>query len=166
MKHNDFRIGEDFWCNAVRWRCTDIGTRTIIAIRLDRVDVVQHPGGEVTPLTEAAATADDWFNGPPYAVVEHAFDEDDIVDCAPEPDEAITVHLKGRDLDVEVELPALLTAGIWRGVRRGEIPDVEQYIRNLLMGRLDKPSLAMASKVSAKAEDIMNRYGNTLSELK
>jgi hypothetical protein len=29
MKHSDFRIGQDFWCDAHHWRCTDIGTRTM-----------------------------------------------------------------------------------------------------------------------------------------
>jgi hypothetical protein len=39
MKHNEFRIGGTFWCGGKSWRCTDIGTRVIVAIRLDHVDV-------------------------------------------------------------------------------------------------------------------------------
>ena len=48
MKHADFRLGEMFRCNGQRWRCTDIGTRVITAIRLDH---------EADPS---------WYNGPPY----------------------------------------------------------------------------------------------------
>jgi hypothetical protein len=40
------------------WRCTDVGSRTMIAIKISDYD---DPS---------------WFNGPTYAVVEHVFDED------------------------------------------------------------------------------------------
>ncbi|AVT75418.1 glyoxalase family protein [Rhodopseudomonas palustris] len=68
MNHSDFRIGLEFVTEAGRWRCTDIGTRTITAIRLDRGDDTS------------------WYDGPPYAIAETAFDEDDIASCeiAPE----------------------------------------------------------------------------------
>lgn len=46
MKHGEFRIGGEFWCAGGRWRCTDIGTRTIVGIKLDRVDV-QYGSGSV-----------------------------------------------------------------------------------------------------------------------
>ena len=39
MKHSDFAIGDEFWCGGRQWRCTDIGTRVIVAIRLDAVEV-------------------------------------------------------------------------------------------------------------------------------
>jgi hypothetical protein len=81
MKHADFTIGGMFWCGGRQWRCTDIGTRTIIAIRLDSVDV-----GSTNPelrrtLGYAEAEADGWFKGPPYAVAEDVFDEDSIAGC-------------------------------------------------------------------------------------
>jgi len=41
-------------------RCTDIGTRVIVAIRID-----DHPDDP------------SWYNGPPYAVAESVFDEYD-----------------------------------------------------------------------------------------
>jgi hypothetical protein len=44
-------------------RCTDVGKRTIAAIRLNHDD---------DPA---------WYNGPPYAVVESVFDEFDIEGC-------------------------------------------------------------------------------------
>ena len=54
----------EFTTKTGRLRCTDVGTRTIIAIKLDKDD-------------------DSWYNGPPYAIVEHCFDENDIKGCFP-----------------------------------------------------------------------------------
>ncbi len=70
MEHAEFKIGMEFSTEAGLWRCTDVGTRTIIAIRID-----EH--------------ADDpsWFNGPPYAVLEHALDENDLPACRRRPSE-------------------------------------------------------------------------------
>lgn len=63
MEHSDFGIGKEFRTETGTWRCTDIGTRTIIAIKVsDRDDP-------------------SWFNGPPYAVAEIVFDEDDLEGC-------------------------------------------------------------------------------------
>ena len=86
MQHKDFVIGATFWCSERLWRCTDIGTRTVIAIRIDSVDV-----GSTNPelrraLSQAEAEADGWFNGPPYAVNEVVFDEHYIEGCSLEPD--------------------------------------------------------------------------------
>ena len=63
MKHTQFSIGEVFWCGDKRWRCTDIGSRVIVAIPLDHDD---DPS---------------WYNGPPYAVAEQVFDEYDMEGC-------------------------------------------------------------------------------------
>lgn len=60
MRHEDFTIGQEFETDTGTWRCTDVGTRTIVAIRVSDYD---DPS---------------WFNGPPYAVVETVFDEDDM----------------------------------------------------------------------------------------
>jgi hypothetical protein len=38
MRHSDFQIGCEFMTLAGRWRCTDIGTRTIVAIRIDLIE--------------------------------------------------------------------------------------------------------------------------------
>jgi hypothetical protein len=63
MKHSNFAIGGEFVTASGIWRCTDIGTRTIIAIKIsDKND-------------------QSWFNGPPYAVAEIVFDEDDREAC-------------------------------------------------------------------------------------
>lgn len=62
MNHNDFKIGLEFYMASRKWRCTDIGKRVIIAIKLDAPD-------------------NSWYNGPPYAVNEIALDEYDLKDC-------------------------------------------------------------------------------------
>ena len=63
MQHSDFRIGCEFRTSGGRWRCTDVGTRTIVAIKLNHDD---EPS---------------WYIGPPYKVVEHVFDEYDLEAC-------------------------------------------------------------------------------------
>lgn len=55
LQLHHFTIGREFWTETGRWRCTDMGTRTICAIKLD---------GD--PCN---------WNGPPYSIVEHVFDE-------------------------------------------------------------------------------------------
>lgn len=64
MRHDEFRIGLEFAMGDARWRCTDVGTRTIVAIKLEAPDP-------------------SWFNGPPYAVAEACLDEYDIEACSP-----------------------------------------------------------------------------------
>ena len=63
MSHSDFYIGLEFYTATGRWRCTDVGTRVVIAIRLDAPD-------------------DSWYHGPPYAVAESVLDENDLAGCA------------------------------------------------------------------------------------
>jgi len=60
----EFSIGVKFLCGDKTWLCTDKGTRVIVAICLDKNDK-------------------SWYNGPPYAVAEHVFDEDDQEHCQP-----------------------------------------------------------------------------------
>jgi hypothetical protein len=62
MKPSDFRIGLEFICGSFWWRCTDIGTRTVTAIRLVDDDMV-------------------WYEGPPYMVGEVVLDEAELEDC-------------------------------------------------------------------------------------
>jgi hypothetical protein len=79
MLHDEFRVGETFRCGGKCWRCTDIGERTIAAICLDGVQVTD--GRKDRTLSQAEAEAEGWFNGPPYAVAEEVFDEDDMPGC-------------------------------------------------------------------------------------
>jgi hypothetical protein len=61
MTPSDFSIGTQFTVSDqdILWRCTDVGTRVIVAICLNKADP-------------------SWYHGPPYAVVEHVFDEYDL----------------------------------------------------------------------------------------
>ena len=83
MKHSDFEIGAEFWSDARRWRCTDKGSRVVVAIRVDGADVVRMDGAgtSTTRLSAQEAEREGWFSGPPYAVAEVVFDEDDIGGC-------------------------------------------------------------------------------------
>jgi hypothetical protein len=45
MKHEEFRIGMEFWCGGRRWRCTDVGTRTVVGVCLEPHEVVSIPDG-------------------------------------------------------------------------------------------------------------------------
>lgn len=62
MKLADFKIGLDFIEGPFWWRCTDVGTRTVVAIRLVENDQV-------------------WHQGPPYVLEEVVLDEARLADC-------------------------------------------------------------------------------------
>ncbi len=66
MKKEDFEIGEEFYTATGKWRCTDIGTRVIVAIHLNQQDSRN-------------------YNGPPYSIVEDVFDEYDMDGCSLNP---------------------------------------------------------------------------------
>ncbi len=86
LKHADFRIGQEFLLGSATWRVTDIGSRTVVAIQVDHVDKTVYDAGTGTiriMLTREEAENEGWFNGPPYALVEHAFDEFDQKECKP-----------------------------------------------------------------------------------
>ena len=68
MKLDEFVIGHDFYCGGFRYKCTDIGTRTIAAIRIGEREI-KDPS---------------WLNGPPYAVYEIVMDEEDQIACTKE----------------------------------------------------------------------------------
>ena len=82
MEHSDFKIGTRFVTGSGVWRCTDIGTRTIAAIRLDNFTVTDANGQRT--LTEEEAQKAGYFGGPPYMTVEELFDEYDLEGCEPE----------------------------------------------------------------------------------
>ena len=68
MEHREFSIGLEFVTASGRWRCTDVGTRVIVAVQLNAPDA-------------------SWDNGPPYAVLESVFDEYDFEGCSLDPAE-------------------------------------------------------------------------------
>jgi hypothetical protein len=63
MEKSEFHIGQEFYTASGKWRCTDIGTRIIVAIHLNQEDSRN-------------------YNGPPYPITEHVFDEYDIEGCS------------------------------------------------------------------------------------
>ena len=63
MQHGEFKVGVEFNCGQHRWRCTDVGSRVVIAI------ILEHDDDKT------------WYNGPPYAVLEHVLDENDQKGC-------------------------------------------------------------------------------------
>lgn len=63
MTKEDFYIGLEFYTASGKWRCTDIGTRVVIAIKLDQED----------PRN---------YNGPPYSIAECVLDEYDFAGCS------------------------------------------------------------------------------------
>lgn len=65
MKLGEFSIGLEFTMSDARWRCTDVGTRCVVAIKLD------HPEDP------------SWYKGPPYGVAEYVIDEYDLPVCEP-----------------------------------------------------------------------------------
>ena len=85
MQYSDFSIGLEFWCGGKRWRCTDVGTRVIVAICLEPRETVRL---EQDPLDKSKSKelrfiSDDPrdLNGPPFGVAENVFDEYDIEGC-------------------------------------------------------------------------------------
>ncbi len=68
MKKIDFKIGQTFYTETSKWRCTDIGSRVIIAIELNQENSQD-------------------YSGPPYSSAEYIFNEDKIEDCSLDPDE-------------------------------------------------------------------------------
>ena len=86
MTTKDFHIGQEFWCGGKRWRCTDVGSRVMVAISLEPHEVVSLECDPTDPAKhiERRYMTDDptWLNGPPYAVVEEVFDEDSLKACS------------------------------------------------------------------------------------
>jgi len=86
MKHDEFRIGQQFWCGGRRWRCTDIGSRVIAAICLEpheAVTVERDEDNSANRREHRYMTNDpSWLIGPPYKVAEAVFDEYDIQGCS------------------------------------------------------------------------------------
>ena len=82
MEHSDFVIGETFWTQAGAFRCTDIGTRVVVAVKLGAREVsrTESVDGELR-ITNRIDDDPSWLNGPPYAVEEVVFDENELMGC-------------------------------------------------------------------------------------
>jgi hypothetical protein len=87
MRPHEFKIGKSFWYDETEYECTDLGSRCVLGIKLADMDTVVSQLGEATPetivrLTRAEAEKHRGFKGPPFAVVEHVFDETDLPACS------------------------------------------------------------------------------------
>jgi hypothetical protein len=89
MKHSDFYIGKEFFTGAGKWRCTDVGTRVIVAISLEPRETVRVYYDENGERHEERFMSNDPRDllGPPYSVAEHVFDEYDFDGCYATADE-------------------------------------------------------------------------------
>lgn len=88
MQQSDFSIGLEFWCGDKPWRCTDVGSRVVVAICLAPRDDVQispnHDDKAQSIRTSYASDDPRDLYGPPYGVAEHVFDENDLGGCSVE----------------------------------------------------------------------------------
>ena len=89
MKHADFHIGTEFFTGAGKWRCTDVGTRVIVAISLEPREMERVHYDENGERHEERFISTDPRDllGPPYSVVEHVFAEYDLDGCYTTADE-------------------------------------------------------------------------------
>lgn len=91
MLHAEFSIGKDFTCGGKEWRCTDIGTRIIVAICVSQITTTRFNTkigvGSKRILNKTEAETEGWFKGPPYSLDEVVFNEDDFSACAPTSDD-------------------------------------------------------------------------------
>lgn len=83
MKRSEFQIGTEFFTAAGKWRCTDVGTRVIVAVSLEPRAMVRVQYSESGERSEECFTSDDPHDlvGPPYVVAEQVFDEYDLEGC-------------------------------------------------------------------------------------
>ncbi|MGK7870862.1 hypothetical protein [Falsiroseomonas sp. E2-1-a20] len=89
MKHSEFTIGAAFASGHGLWRCTDVGTRTVVAIRIDAAEVVAVMGGRETVSVVDPRRDPSWLNGPPFALAEVVFDEYDFPALSPVAEEDV-----------------------------------------------------------------------------
>ncbi len=89
-KPSDFKIGDEFDYHGKTYRVTDIGTRTIVVIRIDKADIasrIRKSEIDIRSISREEAEKAGWFKGPPYAVAEHVFDEDHFAGMEDDDDE-------------------------------------------------------------------------------
>lgn len=114
MEHVDFSMDLMFYTATGRWRCTDVGARTVVAIPIEG------------PLAHADPS---WQNGPPYAVAETVFDEHDLPGCSLEPyppgasDGAVAL-LRGRAVSLPTIPLALAVVMDARNLMLTQHPDL------------------------------------------
>lgn len=97
MTKDQFQIGLNFNCGDRNWRCTDIGNRVVIAI-----------------CTSNNEDDQSWLNGPPYAVVETVFDENDFESCSIQHKKINLLELLPENkLDTD-KLASVIETNLWK----------------------------------------------------
>ena len=81
MELSEFAIGETFWTHGGVFRCTDVGTRVVVAVKLGPREVGRAEKVDGELRTKRIDADPSWLNGPPYAVVEVVFDENELLGC-------------------------------------------------------------------------------------
>jgi hypothetical protein len=91
MTPKDLHIGLEFWCSGKHWRRTDVGSRVVVAISLEAHEVAsseRDPNDPIKRIERRYMSSDPiLFDGPPYGIVEHVFDEDSLEICSLTPGE-------------------------------------------------------------------------------
>lgn len=177
MNHSDFAIGETFWCGGRQWRCTDIGTRVIVAIRIDQIEVGSSVPELHRTLSGIEAEADGWFNGPPYAVMERVFDEDTMQDCtAKASDEQFALGLlkdflancgeAGCRCEINVDDPPDLVVTRENGEHWGiEVTRVYQQVEEIRKGA-GAPKRVSSETVYVQLNNFAERLGQETANLR
>jgi hypothetical protein len=83
MQYRDFHIGTEFFTAAGKWRCTDVGTRVVVAISLEPREMMKVHYDETGVRHEEHYISNDPRDliGPPYSIVEYVFSEYDFDGC-------------------------------------------------------------------------------------
>lgn len=63
LRHCDFQIGTEFYTETGKWRCTDVGTRVIVAISLEPRDTSGFAGSRPIVLPWPAMVMADRNHG-------------------------------------------------------------------------------------------------------
>jgi hypothetical protein len=117
MKIEDFHVGIIFFtATGQRWRCTDVGHRSILAIEL------------IEGLDEA------WTAGPPYVVPEVPFDEIKIASAFRSVEESIHSALESASRDSH---PGYPSEAVFTMMKEWSSEDSRRYPRHLLF-RIDR----------------------------
>lgn len=80
MDHKDFEIGRPFLSGGREFICTDKGTRVVIALPTRATLVTQD---RTIEMGKHEMVEGGWYDGPPYAMEELVFDENDMLNCEP-----------------------------------------------------------------------------------
>lgn len=84
MTHDDFKVGLEFRYRDQTWRCTDVGSRTVIAICITEVWVTRaRANTNIKERFKLEGIEPKRLDGPPYGVAEQVFDERMMSSCIP-----------------------------------------------------------------------------------